>query len=405
MIACTGIDRVGKTTLALYLRDNHGYAYRHFTKPPVPAYRYLLWQLADGHPRMVLDRLGHHDETVYGPIYRSQMSLTPRQWNLTELALQTLGCVCVHLTDSAESVRSRWTEDEMHASWGVEALLDSFTAVARGESWPRSRLPIATFTLPELLDGGQPTAALRELVALAREREQRATLLPPPSLFLGSVDAEFLVVGEAPCPSAPPGDAQGADPDLPFSRGPAADWLWRALEDLGVQHWRGAFTNASTYDRSTSHWWWFRALRQHMRSLRAVVCLGERAAKLVHEGGRDGWRVSCSHAWHPSYVKRFRHKQYPAWRDELGVALADWSDSARLALESGGYADGSEAAPGPLGSSPAPGATEPLAPDEKARTCVACRGRGILADEDEAPERWPPCAACDSRGYVIRTAS
>lgn len=405
MIACSGIDRAGKTTLACYLRDTCGYSLRHFTKPPLPAYRYLMLQLADGHPRMVLDRLGHHDELVYGPIYRSQMTLTPHQWRLIELTLLTLGCVVVNLTDSPEGIRSRWGKDEMWPAWGVEAIQEGFAALAQGTSWPRSHLPIATFTLPELIQDGQPTPALGQVIQLAHDRERIARMLPPPSLFLGSAAAEFMVIGEAPAPGGPPKDAQGSDPDLPFSRGPASAHLWKAFDEAELHWWKGAYCDAATFDSSASLWWWFRALRPHLSSVRQVVCLGERAAKFVHEQQRDGWRVSCTHVWHPSYVHRFRHREYPEWRDALTVALADWCDGAHLALDRGGYPDGtSEAEPHRAGSGPAPAVTEPLAPDEKARTCVSCRGRGVLTEGDH-PDSWPICGACTGKGYATRIAS
>lgn len=405
MVIVSGIDRAGKSTLALYLRDHAGYSYRHFTNPPVDPYRYLLWQLADSHPRMILDRCGWHDELAYGLTYRNQCRITPHQWRLLELTAMTLGSVVVHLTDSAEGIRSRWGRDEMWPDHGVEALLEHYHAIAKGESWPKSHLPIATFTLPELLQDGQPTPALGEVIQLAHGRERIARLLPPPSLFLGSAEAEFLVVGEAPAPGGPPKDKQGSDPDLPFSRGPASDWLWRAFDEAGLHWWKGAFTDASTFDSSSSLWWWFRSLRQHMTSVRQVICLGERAAKFVHEQQRDGWRVSCTHVWHPGYVKRFRHREYSEWRDTLTVALADWSDSAHLALERGGHPDGSEAKVPVRTSSPAPGIPEHLEPWEKAKDCYACRGRGMIADEELESSAWPVCVVCSGSGHLVRTAS
>ena len=410
MIILEGPDRCGKSTVALHLRDHHGLSYRHTTKPPVACYRYLMWQLVDSHPRMVWDRL-HWGELAYGLTYRSRVELTPHQWRLLELCCLTLGAVVIHLTDEPEAIRGRWSAEEMWPGWGIEGLVEQYRALAAGESYPRSYLPSATFTLPELVQAGQPTTELHRLVQLARERELAATLLPPlppPSLFLGSADAEFLVIGEAPCPSAPPSDKQGSVPDLPLSRGPAADWFWRAADEVGLHWHRGAFTNASTYDCASGSPWEFRSVRQALRQVRTVVCLGERAAKLVHQQQRDGWHVSCTHIWHPSYIKIYRHREFPQWKDELAVALAPWGENAHLALDSGGYPDGSEAtieAHRPGCGVLCPQVQAKLEPDTKPRTCLGCRGRGFLCEEDKDPSDWKPCPSCDAQGYVLRGAS
>lgn len=403
MIILEGVDRTGKTSIGLYLRNHCGYSYRHTTRPPIPCYRYLMTQLADSHPWMVWDRL-HYGELAYGLVYRSQVDLSPHKWRLIELACLSRGATVLHMTDELESIKSRWGAEEMWPGWGIEALLKQYDALARGESFPRSRLPCATFALPELLAGDEPTPLLQEVVAQARAQEHRYTLMPPPSLFLGSIDAEFMVLAEAPPPSAPPKDKTGSDPDLPLSRGPAAEWFWRAADEVGLHWWRGCFTNAATFDSSTSHWWWFRALRHHMKQLRLVLCLGERAEQFVRQQQQDGWRVQAVRAWHPSYARQFHHKEYPEWKDSVALALASWCEDARLSLDSAGYPDGHEVIaeePRRPGSGPvSPRVQEPLAPDEKAVTCRACRGRGFTYEDGH-----PACDACGGKGYAIRTAS
>lgn len=338
MLLVEGCDNTGKTTVARRLLEHlPGWSYRHFTNPDpfAPPYRYFLWQVADTHPRMVLDRF-HLSDWAYGHVYKGGPKLTSHEWRFLELALLALDGRVLLMSDDAEQIRARWGEkEEMYDAGGAEQLVARYHEIAYGEATPRrTRLPVLSGRL-DLLDDRR----LREVAEWCGDPVPG----PPPSLALGSPRASFLVLGEAPPPSAPPSDARGSDPDLPFSRGPAAAWLWRALDELGVRWWEGAYANAASFRSFNEFDDYLCAHRR--RGLRKVVCLGERADRLV----RDHWRrwgnltyaaLDRHCVWHPSYVKRFRHREFAAWKLDLGAALLPHLDAPQQALESCGWPEG-----------------------------------------------------------------
>lgn len=323
MILLEGSDRVGKGTVAKALRSLlPNWSYRHHTKPPVDSYTYFSWFLADTHANVVVDRL-HWSDYAYGHTYCGGMALTEHQWRLIELALMSRQTIVLHMTDDAAGIKSRWGKDEMYDVGPLNQLLDRYHSLAERCSTPYSRLPVVTAKLPQLVDlsSGEPTDSLRSIAQHAHATSIKTQSMLPPSLGIGSANPQFMVLGEAPCNQQFLGVECAR---LPLDFGPAAEFFWRALDELEIRWELGYYTNASVFSDE-------RALATYVNRLSPsmLLCLGEVAHDLVCRAVKSSLlfhdvRVGAVH--HPMYVKRFRHKQFGAWRDELGETLASYGN-------------------------------------------------------------------------------
>lgn len=319
MIIIEGPDKVGKSTLVKALRRAlPGWEHRHHGVPPVSPFQYFGWFAAGARPRVIVDRL-HWSELAYGATYREGSELSTHQWRLLELMLMANRAHVVLLDDATESVAARWGKgaDDPFAPERIGLLQGHFTDLYEGTGRVKSHLPRQTHWLPDLVDPDTlaTTEAFDNIVRAERERcnVYRSALLAP-SLAMGC-GTDFLLLGEA---GSDRDQRYTLDPPVPFRDGPAAEYLWRALDEIGLRWWRGTYTNAANFATYKDFHEWLDAA---MPWFTTTVCLGRKAEALV-KGVRSSRCGDVIHVGHPMYVRRFFYGTgYAPWRDTLRAAL------------------------------------------------------------------------------------
>lgn len=331
MILLEGPECVGKTTVAMALRRLlPGWSYRHFSVPPscVRPYYYHAWPITDAHPRVIIDRL-HWSEYAYGIPTRGNFDYTEDEWRNVELLLLSRATTVVYMTDDSEAIKARWAQSQKRQHFNVavaDGVIARYGNLFMKHSDPLSHLNVLAFTLPQLIDPrtNRPTDALRDLARDAEDAAGACAL--PASVGCGSLDPDFVILGESPRDQQSVG---GDAPQVPLSAGPACEWLWRALKELNAPWWDGYYTNASAFRSEVE-------LGAYLNSLnpRVVVALGARAHGAVFTA--QSTRALAPHVEvkavdHPAYVRRFKHGQYETWRNELRYAidLPYWQSTQR----------------------------------------------------------------------------
>lgn len=316
-----------------------GWSYRHHTKPMTPEdYPYHAWGIADSHPRMVVDRL-HWSAYAYRTVYSNpSLNYTTQQWRMIELMLLSRNATILYLTDTAENILGRWGADEMYSSVGIVKLVEKYEQLYQSDTEPfNTHIRRVRATLPDLIDvsTGKPHNAFFQVAAELQARAARAQFALPPTLGHGALDAEFMVVGEQ--PGEP---VKGSlNPPAVFDFGPVADYLWQAFDDIGLQWWRGYYTNASSFESPQE----FSEYLDEVVTPKAILGLGGNAKNLMKSAAEThGHRIGFYTVEHPGYIRRFRTAEYTLWKTKLYAILNEWCtgdlgdvDSARISDRSG----------------------------------------------------------------------
>ena len=334
MLICEGPDRVGKTTVAKHLRRLlPGWSYRHHTKPPIDAYAYFGLFLADSHSRLIVDRL-HWSDQAYGVAYRDGQCLTPQQWRLVELMCLNHQAHVLLLTDNTDRILERYGSDEMWPVEGVRTTNKAYLNLYNCVPQPHvSHLKSRVCSLPDLVADDKPTDLLLKLVAKERDRMRRLdhVFYLPPSQALGSWNSPFWILGDE--PSDVQLDKPILGPCCPWDRGPAADWLWQALDLAHVRWWDGLYTNASAFQGPTAL-----GMAIFQRQPQAIVALGKRAQDLVNATmvdyrstsmGKLADHVAVHRLNHPSHARRFDSRNLAGYAEQLRQALMPWTEEAQ----------------------------------------------------------------------------
>jgi len=309
MIFIEGPDRCGKSTVAGVIKrlaQCVDWPLRHHTVPPVTAFPYYAWFLAGARPRHVVDR-AYLSELVYGPMYRDSADLTDHQVRLLELCALTQGGIVIYLNDTPTNIAHRLLDEHPDADVSRTAeLVSRFNEVML-----KTRLPVFSCRLRDLVDDrNRPTEYLFKLVLLSISRASKAERLPPPSIGYGDPTG-FIIMAEEPN-YAGIKDSYGVE--LPLCWGPSSDWLWRALDEAGIDWWQGYYTNASAFHSPE-------AFREFVIDWdpSQVVCLGTRATNLASDA-----RVPHKSLRHPMYARRFQHHQFTEYRNAFADALSEF---------------------------------------------------------------------------------
>ena len=323
MILLEGCDRCGKTTTAMALREILGsWSFRSHTKPVGDVFPYQLQTIADSSTRVILDRC-HYSNIVYGQLFGNQPIFTARDWRFLELALQALQCTVIWLDDEDEAITSRWSKDEMYAQDTAVKIAKAYREYFQTQQPHRTALHIIKANLTDMIDlkTSKPTTLLatiakHEMVKLKRAVDMH---LLPPTAGIGNVNpGGFVIIGEAPSPVQYQGYIAAR---LPWDMGPAAEWLWKALDARHINVHRGYYTNASAY--SASH---LLRLLSTM-SPDVVVALGTKAKQLVQETDELGKLSAISnlvYLRHPMAAKRFDFNGFENYADELAKPLENF---------------------------------------------------------------------------------
>lgn len=317
MILLEGPSDLDLFAVGRILRDQYGYSLRRHDPHPL-GWQRLTARLAEGHCKIAYIR-SHLSDVV--DAHLAHRPLEPEErWGLRtlELALHALAAQVLVLGGEATATNGPLL-------WQAHSPLRVQRAYAEGwESLPwQTTLPTRPVTREQLLINDRATRTFDRFLSGQTESESRAMRFLPPSLGIGNTHPAFLVIGEGPAPSLCRATPDGDLPDLPFSRGPASELLWRAVEELNLRWWEGYWLNASTlYSRGG----WQMANVPIPKSLR-ILCLGAHAEDLIVQwAGEHAEGLAASGRWkvveHPSHVMRFKHHEYASWRDEIGLFLA-----------------------------------------------------------------------------------
>lgn len=330
MILLDGASDAALWQVGKVLRDSFGYSLRRLGVEPALGDPFWV-RIVDSHPRTCWVR-SHLTEGVRRRLWGLGPGVSQRQNRLTEMALLALGAtvIVVESESGVSDLPHPWQRFEP-AAVRREYAPARLWATEGGES----RLAHTHANLNALIEGDTPRQHLVDLVQITRSfQENYATKLPPPSLGIGSPAPKIVIVGEAPAPSPCPLESTGDHPDAPFSRGPAADVLWAALDAIEFPWWESYVTNASAYGKHTP--WQFGAIVGHLSLhrgaqcsswTRKIVCLGRRAESMVRgQFGVEYWRrlvdegVVATFA-HPSHMRQFYRRELGRQRDELALFL------------------------------------------------------------------------------------
>lgn len=330
MLILEGASDAALWQVGQVLRDRFGYSLRrHGVEPGLgePFWRAIV----DSHPRTCWIR-SHLTEGARRRLWGLPARGDRHHVRLTEMALLALGATVLVVEsdvrrDDLPPPWQRFDPAMVAAAYAPEHLW----AAAGGES----RLAHTHANLNTLVQGDAPGERLVEIVRITRAfQENYALKLPPPSVGIGSPAPRVVIVGEAPAPSPCPLETWGDRPDVPFSRGPAAQALWDALDALEFPWWESYVTNAASYTKHTP--WQLQAIFGHLSLHRGaqlqswtekIVCLGRRAESVVRgQFGAEYWQQLVREGVvatfpHPSHVRQFRGRETGRLRDELALFL------------------------------------------------------------------------------------
>lgn len=319
MIILEGPDRCGKTTVARILqRLLPGWSYRHHTKPPIKPYSYFGLFLADSVPNVIVDRL-HWSELAYGNTYRGGSELSYHEWRYLELMLLARQARIIYLTDEIENIKERWNKDEMFDVSGLEKLHGEYEALYYRTSAWRSYIPAYWHTLKDLVYDNKPTKILLNLINQEIDCTRRANQFINSAAFCGLLDSpHFLLLGEQ------PGNAQmkkgDLGPHVALSHGKACEYLWLALDRIGLKWATGHYTNVSEFIDTCD-------LETFLLKLTPdrIVCLGEKAFTEAKKACQKipNNSMTIARVNHPSYVKRFLHNEFNQYCVELRLAFGE----------------------------------------------------------------------------------
>lgn len=113
LVILEGENKTGKTTLAKYIKDEHGFKYIKVSQPgpdgPYKEYTNILKKIKAG-SNVVIDRF-HLGEEVYGPLYRGSSGLTSEQFQDIENTLNKMNAILIYCYDSEDNIAKRFKEE------------------------------------------------------------------------------------------------------------------------------------------------------------------------------------------------------------------------------------------------------------------------------------------------------
>lgn len=294
-----GPDGAGKTTLARELAQRYQMRWNHFgppKKPPLEEYLHWLVGLDPDHHR-VIDRF-HLGESVYGPIWRGTLPLTPPILMTIEWALMVRGYTLVHVTQSLRALVNAIEErgDELVKVEELGKIIEGY--------WSVMHLSFMDRIVYDWRQGEfNPDERTRaeERAQLSREYCQWVKGYPG----TGSLSPQHIFVGERINPNLAE-KSRG----VPFACGTAGDWLLHAIWQNG---WQSScyLTNAKklngSEDQVAREIRWLRGIRRSKGLFQPTIyALGKTAKRVL-----DSHQLESILIAHPSYHRRFHHGDGP----------------------------------------------------------------------------------------------
>jgi hypothetical protein len=310
-----GLDRCGKSTVAQALSELLPSWYRyHNTRPCIDPFLHFSRFLTSARLNGIVDRL-HWCEIAYGNAWRGKTDMTDRQFKIIELMCMTQNVKVIYMYDSLENIKSRWSDDEMY-DFGIMADVAKWYDVAIA----KSRLHVSAFRLPDLVQDGKPTTALREMAEIERYQAEQVDDMSP-SLGYGSKYG-FVIVGDSPNNELVPSGGVFA----PWIYGDSSDYLWHAIESNDIEWERGFYTNASSYGFDGEKF------NYHMKRVvqpGKIVALGNVAKKLCEDA-----KLPYEQSVHPAFLKRFRNGSKDVFAANMRPLLSEYIRQGSTAPES-----------------------------------------------------------------------
>jgi len=111
IIILEGISKVGKSTLARYIKKEYGFGYIKCSQPKkCGPYKEYMNILNNAKGDIVIDRF-HWGEEVFGPLYRNGSKLSREEFNeIEELALKK-NAIMIYCFDDSRNIAKRFKID------------------------------------------------------------------------------------------------------------------------------------------------------------------------------------------------------------------------------------------------------------------------------------------------------
>lgn len=288
IVILEGPDGGGKTTLARYLEQHHGFKYIH-TGPPrgedlLEEYGYQLWRATYDSQPVVFDRL-YLGERIYGPVLRGYDGLGEYGFKLMRRLTKGQGVYEVICLPPYETCFANWQKSHSDIVKNSHKFVEIYE---RYQTYLRTPgFGVWDYTNIDLrLAGDIVQSGLTEFSSL-----------PPDTV--GSPTASFFFVGDK---------ANERRLDLPFfasGGGNSSEFFNDCLAQAGYSEQEITLSNAYRLDKSVRTF-------SNIPPKVQVIALGQRAAAVLQQQ-----RVEYVQAFHPAYWKRFHYHHTAPYIEQL----------------------------------------------------------------------------------------
>ncbi len=296
-IVIEGLDKTGKTSLAKYLSERLGCPITKFSAPTGDPYlEYMRYLVKDAHPA-VLDRF-YLGELAYGPVKRGKSELTKQERTNIEMMTMALKPFLIYSSTDTKTIKENFVKDgeDFTTEKDVEPLKQHYNQAIKS-----GILTWYQFDYQKDKDYSkifQPIKKWVKNVLLQEERLRRIQHIR----LIGNPDAKVLLVGDVCNYKAKHTKDQALA--IPFASGPAAEYLYNALEEAKIPLTDIAITNFDKYhinkldlvDESIV-----------MPNLQRVVFLGPMKGAMKDKRKSEIIFEDVVSIKHPSWAKRFNY--------------------------------------------------------------------------------------------------
>ena len=299
LVIIEGADKTGKTTLAKALAAKLGWKYEHFSAPGKdPAFEYADFLLNLKRPT-VCDRF-YVGELVYGPLLRGKSLMTRTQILTIERLCRFRAAILIHAAPKPDIMMDLFDRSSEEEAVTAEQNLKAYRAfkpvmLARHVTTMRYVLPT-------------PSSLKKTIAQLQRQLEVNAIWAKTAARQCSGIGTiagqKMALVGEKI-------NKRTAWLSVPFSAGPAAEFLHDAMHAAGVDEKQVYLTNADTLTKAeaafleTDGCCW--------------IALGKQASVVLSDLGRTHTLIP-----HPQFWNRFRHAKKKEYVNVLRVLWLDF---------------------------------------------------------------------------------
>lgn len=282
IIVLEGENKTGKTTLATYLVQKHGFEYIKCSQPkgdPYVEYMKILKKI-ERKPgkKYVIDRF-LYGERVYGPIYRGKSMIDDNKQRNIELKLMSLNTLLIYCHDTVKEIAARF--DKEGEEFAVKSKIKEALRLYK-ETIEKTVLHVRFHQMKTAHDLLGNDDKISQAVAWLSLTERPAWK----TVIGNTFDPKIVLVGET-----RNGRQQYGEVGQPFDFGPAGEFLFNKLDEAGIHLNKVAIMNSDS-----------RGLLKFVAAHDAIyVALGKRAHKKLLKEGINHVTLA-----HPQYESRFK---------------------------------------------------------------------------------------------------